>query len=100
MRWVIFSDLDGSFLNYDDYSSEEAKPALEKIRRREIPLILTTSKTRTEVEFILGEMGLEEPFIIENGGAWPVLHFWLAAVLCLKGEREKARICVDAELKS
>ncbi|MFH1079782.1 MAG: HAD-IIB family hydrolase [Pseudomonadota bacterium] len=69
MQWVIFSDLDGSLLNYDDYSFEEARPALEKIRRREIPLILTTSKTRTEVEIVLGEMGLEEPFIIENGAA-------------------------------
>lgn len=69
MRWVIFSDLDGSLLNYDDYSFEKARPALEKIRRWGIPLILTTSKTRTEVEIILGEMGLEEPFIVENGGA-------------------------------
>jgi mannosyl-3-phosphoglycerate phosphatase len=59
MRWVIFSDLDGSLLNYDDYSFEEARPALEKIKKLEIPLVLTTSKTRTEVEIILGEMGLE-----------------------------------------
>lgn len=69
MRWVIFSDLDGSLLNYDDYSFEQARPALERIKKLEIPLVLTTSKTRTEVEIILGEMGLEEPFIIENGGA-------------------------------
>ncbi|MDO9558079.1 MAG: HAD-IIB family hydrolase [Syntrophales bacterium] len=69
MKLVIFSDLDGSLLNYDDYSFEEARPALEKIRRWEIPLILTTSKTRAEVEIILGEMGFEEPFIIENGAA-------------------------------
>ncbi len=69
MRWVIFSDLDGSLLNYDDYSFEQARPALKKIKRLEIPLVLTTSKTRTEVEIILGEMGLEEPFIVENGAA-------------------------------
>lgn len=69
MRLVIFSDLDGSLLNYDDYSFEEARSALEKIKKREIPLILTTSKTRTEVEIIQGEMRLEEPFITENGAA-------------------------------
>jgi mannosyl-3-phosphoglycerate phosphatase len=69
MRLVIFSDLDGSLLNYDDYSFDEARPTLEKIKIREIPLILTTSKTRTELEIIQEEMGLKEPFITENGAA-------------------------------
>lgn len=69
MRLVIFSDLDGTLVNYDDYSFEEAIPALERIRREGVPLILTTSKTRAEVEVILGEMGLKEPFIVENGAA-------------------------------
>lgn len=69
MQWVIFSDLDGSLLNYDGYSFEEAKSTLKKINKWKIPLILTTSKTRAEVERILDEMGLEEPFIVENGAA-------------------------------
>jgi len=69
MRWVLFSDLDGSLLNYDDYSFAEARPALEKIKRFGIPLVLTTSKTRKEVEAILAEMNLLEPFIVENGAA-------------------------------
>ena len=69
MRWVLFSDLDGSLLNHDDYSFAEARPALEKIKRFGIPLILTTSKTRREVEAILAEMDLLEPFIVENGAA-------------------------------
>jgi len=69
MRWVIFSDLDGCLLNDDDYSFDEARPALEKIKRLEIPLILTTSKTRAEVEVLMREMNFEEPFIVENGAA-------------------------------
>lgn len=69
MRWVLFSDLDGSLLNYDDYSFTEARPALEKIKGFGIPLVLTTSKTRKEVEAILAEMDLREPFIVENGAA-------------------------------
>ncbi len=69
MRLAIFSDLDGSLLNYDDYSFEEARSALGKIKKLEIPLILTTSKTRKEVKIILDEMGLVEPFITENGAA-------------------------------
>ncbi len=68
MKILIFTDLDGSLLNYGDYSFEEARPSLERIRHAEIPLIMTTSKTRSEVESLQAEMGLREPFIVENGG--------------------------------
>jgi mannosyl-3-phosphoglycerate phosphatase len=69
MQWIIFSDLDGSLLNYHDYSFDEAKTSLKTIQKLKIPLILTTSKTRAEVELIMREMELEEPFIVENGAA-------------------------------
>ncbi len=65
---IIFTDLDGSLLNHSDYSYYEALPALKKIRAADIPLVMCTSKTRNEVEVILGKMGLKEPFIVENGG--------------------------------
>ena len=67
-KMLIFTDLDGSLLNHGDYSFEEARPSLERIRRAGIPLIMTTSKTRSEVESLQAEMGLREPFITENGG--------------------------------
>jgi mannosyl-3-phosphoglycerate phosphatase len=65
---LIFTDLDGSLLNHGDYSFAEARPSLGRIRRAGIPLILTTSKTRSEVECLQAKMGLREPFIAENGG--------------------------------
>lgn len=34
-----------------------------------------------------------------GGGAWPILHFWIAIVLCLRGERRKAQIYVDYVIK-
>jgi glucoamylase len=34
-----------------------------------------------------------------GGGAWPILHFWLAVVLCLRGEHEKAQVYVDYVLR-
>jgi len=34
-----------------------------------------------------------------GGGAWPILHFWLAVVLCLRGEHEKARAYADYVLR-
>lgn len=66
---VIFSDLDGSLLDARDYRFGGARPALARIKEQKIPLILTTSKTRAEVEKLQRIMGLEEPFIVENGGA-------------------------------
>ncbi|MDO9585449.1 MAG: HAD hydrolase family protein, partial [Syntrophales bacterium] len=65
---IIFTDLDGSLLNHDDYSFDGAVPSLERISDPKVPLIIATSKTRREVELLQGVMGIREPFIIENGG--------------------------------
>lgn len=69
MKMVIFTDLDGSLLNHDDYSFGGARSSLARIKRHGIPLIFTTSKTRAEVELLQKEMKIREPFIIENGAA-------------------------------
>ena len=68
MRFVIFTDLDGSLLNQEDYMYAEAAPTLEKIRTAGIPLVIVTSKTRSEVEYLQAEMNIADPFIVENGG--------------------------------
>ncbi len=69
MRYIIFSDLDGTLLNHDDYRFDDASEMLEYIKKRQIPLIFTTSKTRKECQILQNKMGLEYPFIIENGAA-------------------------------
>jgi mannosyl-3-phosphoglycerate phosphatase len=69
MKTIIFTDLDGTLLNHEDYSFDDAGPALERIRRLGIPLILTTSKTRREVEILQKDLGIGDPFIVENGAA-------------------------------
>jgi mannosyl-3-phosphoglycerate phosphatase len=68
-RILIFSDLDGTLLDPQDYSFDGALPALERVRQREIPLILCSSKTRAEMEFYQRELNIDEPFVSENGGA-------------------------------
>jgi len=65
---IIFTDLDGSLLNHEDYSFAAARPSIERIKRAGIPLIITTSKSRLEVELLQRDMGIREPFIVENGG--------------------------------
>ncbi|MFO7707689.1 MAG: HAD-IIB family hydrolase [Desulfobacterales bacterium] len=68
-RVVVFTDLDASLLDHTDYSFQKALPALDLIRRRNIPLVFATSKTRAEVERLQRIMGIREPFIVENGAA-------------------------------
>ena len=68
-KTVILTDLDGTLLDHGDYSYRGALTALERIRREAIPLVFVTSKTRSEVEALQEEIGLDEPFVVENGGA-------------------------------
>ncbi len=68
MGMIIFTDLDGSLLDHDGYSFEAARPSLERIKQARMPLILTTSKTRREVEALQKALGINDPFIVENGG--------------------------------
>jgi len=67
-RYIIFTDLDGTLID-EEYSYRDAEDALSIIKKREIPLILCTSKTRAEIEIYRNEIGINDPFISENGGA-------------------------------
>jgi mannosyl-3-phosphoglycerate phosphatase len=68
-KLVIFTDLDGTLLDRDTYSFGPAKPALHLIRLKNIPLILSSSKTRAEIEIYRKQLENGHPFISENGGA-------------------------------
>jgi mannosyl-3-phosphoglycerate phosphatase len=65
---VVFSDLDGTLLDYDTYSFEPAAEAIRLLRDRGIPIVICSSKTRAEIEAVQEAMGLDHPFIAENGG--------------------------------
>ncbi len=68
-KLIVFTDLDGTLLDSRTYSFEEALPALKLLKEREIPLVLSSSKTRTEVEHYRRLLDNHDPFIVENGGA-------------------------------
>lgn len=65
---IIFTDLDGTLLEYSSYSFDEARPALDRIRRDNVPLVLCSSKTRTELQYYRMKLGNRHPFVSENGG--------------------------------
>ncbi|MFC2108951.1 HAD-IIB family hydrolase [Bacteroidota bacterium] len=69
MKTLVFTDLDGTFLNHDDYSFDASSEALELIFGKQIPLVFTTSKTKIEVEQLQQKVNIKEPFIVENGAA-------------------------------
>jgi len=66
---LIFTDLDGTLLDFSTYSFQPALPALKALKERNIPLIFCTSKTRAETERIRQQTENTHPFIVENGGA-------------------------------
>lgn len=68
MSWVVFTDLDESLLDRESYAFDAARPALEEVRRREIPLVLCTSKTASETVYFQERLGVEGPFVVEAGG--------------------------------
>jgi len=78
--WVVFTDLDGTLLDHSSYSFEAARPALEGLRARRIPVVPCTSKTRAEVEEIRTRLRNRDPFVVENGGAALIPAGWNAAV--------------------
>lgn len=67
-KTIIITDLDGTLLDSNTYSFSGASPALGVIQELGIPLILCSSKTRTEMEVIRRHLNNSHPFISENGG--------------------------------
>ncbi|HEV2876255.1 MAG TPA: HAD hydrolase family protein, partial [Nitrososphaeraceae archaeon] len=67
---VVFTDIDGTLvdINTAEYGKETDK-LIRLIKERNIPLILTSAKTRLEQNKIREDLGLSDPFIVENGGA-------------------------------
>jgi mannosyl-3-phosphoglycerate phosphatase len=65
---LVATDLDGCLLDEQTYSYEPARPALDALARRRVPLVLCSSKTRAEMQPLARELG-SGPFVVENGGA-------------------------------
>ncbi len=65
---VVVTDLDGCLLDPETHRFEAARPALQALKQRGIPLVLCSSKTRAEMEALHALLGLDAPFVFENGG--------------------------------
>ncbi|WP_394128956.1 HAD-IIB family hydrolase [Shewanella maritima] len=66
---IIYTDLDGTLLDHYSYDFSAAIPAIEQLASLNIPVIANTSKTFAELVNIQQTLGLNCPFICENGAA-------------------------------
>lgn len=68
-NWLVITDLDGTLLDHHTYSWSAAQAALDFLHRKNIPVVINTSKTAAEVHSLQKQIGLDAPFIVENGSA-------------------------------
>ena len=66
--WWVVTDLDGTLMDHH-YDWSPAKAAIQRLQRCGVPVIPCTSKTAEEVSRFREQIGLHDPFIVENGGA-------------------------------
>ena len=65
---VVFADLDGTILD-EHYNFSQTQPIINKLLASDASIVLASSKTRSEVEFYRRHLGLNDPFIVEDGSA-------------------------------
>jgi mannosyl-3-phosphoglycerate phosphatase family protein len=71
---VIFTDLDGTLLDFDTYDPATTRPFVARLSAYGIPVIFCSSKTRREQAHYREVYALSAPFIVENGSAIYLPH--------------------------
>ena len=69
MKQIIYTDLDGTLLDFDTYSYQESEGMVKALQAKGIPLVFCSSKTRAEQEVYYLALSLSHPIIVENGSA-------------------------------
>src|SRR6266403_3411562 len=68
-RLIVITDVDGTLIDQRTYSYELSLPAVRRLQAKRIPVVLCSTKTSAEIILLWRELGLDGPFICENGGA-------------------------------
>lgn len=66
MSYFVFSDIDGTLLDHNNYSLGNLEGYINEIKNK-VSIIFNTSKTFSEVIKINEKLKLDSPFIVENG---------------------------------
>jgi mannosyl-3-phosphoglycerate phosphatase len=65
--WLVFTDLDGTLLDHHSYDFTPALPALEILKKNQVPVIPISSKTYAELNIHKEQLELNGPMVAENG---------------------------------
>jgi mannosyl-3-phosphoglycerate phosphatase len=65
---IIFTDLDGTLLD-EKYDYQNVKPIISQLLTLNVSIVFCSSKTEAEIKFYMEELGMNEPFVAENGAA-------------------------------
>lgn len=68
-KTAIFTDLDGTLIDFNDYSSDLARPYVQSLIELGHLVVFCSSKTFGEQRVLQQELGIEMPCIVENGSA-------------------------------
>jgi len=68
-KLLILTDLDGTLLDYFTYSLNQASESLEVLQELDVPIIVISSKTRAEIDYMLNRSNFSGIFASENGSA-------------------------------
>ncbi len=66
---IIFTDLDGTLLHRDNFRFDPIKDYIKRLVNNGIIIIPNSSKTEKEIEKFNEELGIELPYISENGSS-------------------------------
>ena len=66
---MLFTDIDGTLIDHHTYSPYIAKKALKKLTEKDVPVVFCSSKTFAEQIHLQKKLGINHPFIVENGSA-------------------------------
>lgn len=66
-KLLVFTDLDGTLLDHENYDWSAAQPALQRLEQLGFPLIFNTSKTLAELIPLSQQLNNPHPMICENG---------------------------------
>ena len=79
-HWIIVTDLDGTLLDHHNYSFNAAKLTLKRLEQHQVPVIINSSKTASEIEQLRVKLNNRHPFIAENGSGILIPKDYFTAV--------------------
>ena len=67
MKKMMFTDVDGTLMDFHTYSMEKSMEGIELLKQNSIPLVPVSSKTFDEMKEVMEQAGLYGYFAVENG---------------------------------